>query len=83
MAVGLLTVNCASKPITRMTKATDLENRLNELENQLEEARDLAELNQLLLSQAEEKLANYAKEALRAESLISSLLEQLETRKKN
>jgi hypothetical protein len=66
-----------------MTKATDLENRLNELENQLEEARDLAELNQLLLSQAEEKLANYAKEALRAESLISSLLEQLETRKKN
>lgn len=76
-------VNCASKPFTRMTKATDLENRLNELENQLEEARDLAELNQLLLSQAEEKLANYAKEALRAESLISSLLEQLETRKKN
>ena len=66
-----------------MTKATDLENRLNELENQLEEARDLAELNQLLLSQAEEKLANYAKEALRAESLISSMLEQLETRKKN
>jgi hypothetical protein len=66
-----------------MTKATDLENRLNELENQLEEVRDLAELNQLLLSQAEEKLANYAKEALRAESLISSLLEQLETRKKN
>ena len=66
-----------------MTKATDLENRLNELENQLEEARDLAELNQLLLSQAEEKLANYAKEALRAESLISSLLEQLETRKKD
>ena len=66
-----------------MTKATDLENRVNELENQLEEARDLAELNQLLLSQAEEKLANYAKEALRAESLISSLLEQLETRKKN
>lgn len=66
-----------------MTKATDLENRLNLLEDQLEEARDLAELNQLLLSQAEEKLANYAKEALRAESLISSLLEQLETRKTN
>ncbi len=66
-----------------MTKATDLENRLNLLEDQLEEARDLAELNQLLLSQAEEKLANYAKEALRAESLISSLLEQLEARKTN
>ena len=64
-----------------MTMATDLENRLNVLEEQLEEARDLAELNQLLLSQAEEKLANYAKEALRAESLISSLLEQLEARK--
>ncbi len=66
-----------------MTKATDLENRLKLLEDQLEEARDLAELNQLLLSQAEEKLANYAKEALRAESLISSLLEQLEARKTN
>ena len=66
-----------------MTKATDLENRLNLLEDQLEEARDLAELDQLLLSQAEEKLANYAKEALRAESLISSLLEQLEARKTN
>ena len=66
-----------------MTKATDHENRLNLLEDQLEEARDLAELNQLLLSQAEEKLANYAKEALRAESLISSLLEQLEARKTN
>ena len=66
-----------------MTKATDLENRLNVLQEQLEEARDLAELNQLLLSQAEEKLANYAKEALRAESLISSLLEQLEARKTN
>ena len=66
-----------------MTKATDLENRLNLLEDQLEEARDLAELNQLLLSQAEEKLANYAKEAQRAESLISSLLEQLEARKTN
>ena len=64
-----------------MTKATDFENRLNVLQEQLEEARDLAELNQLLLSQAEEKLANYAKEALRAESLISSLLEQLEARK--
>lgn len=66
-----------------MTKATDFENRLNVLQEQLEEARDLAELNQLLLSQAEEKLANYAKEALRAESLISSLLEQLEARKTN
>jgi hypothetical protein len=83
MAVGPLTVNCAVEPFNRMTKATDLENRLNLLEDQLEEARDLAELNQLLLSQAEEKLANYAKEALRAESLISSLLEQLETRKTN
>ncbi|HBH73670.1 MAG TPA: hypothetical protein DDY43_09555 [Synechococcales bacterium UBA10510] len=66
-----------------MTKATDLENRLNVLENQLEEAWDLAELTQLLLSQAEEKLINYSKEALRAESLISSLLEQLEACKKN
>jgi hypothetical protein len=83
MAVGPLTVNCAVEPFTRMTKATDFENRLNVLQEQLEEARDLAELNQLLLSQAEEKLANYAKEALRAESLISSLLEQLEARKTN
>ena len=83
MAVAPLTVNCALKPFTRMTKATDLENRLNVLENQLEEAWDLAELNQLLLCQAEEKLINYSKEALRAESLISSLLEQLEACKKN
>ena len=60
-----------------------MENRLNVLENQLEEAWDLAELNQLLLCQAEEKLINYSKEALRAESLISSLLEQLEACKKN
>jgi hypothetical protein len=66
-----------------MPRATDLETRLSELENQLEEARDLAELNQLLLSQAQEKLACYAREALRAEALISSLLEQLEARQKS
>lgn len=61
-----------------MARATDVQPQLKELENQLEEARNLAKLNQLLLNEAQDKLIQYAREARRAEELISFLLEQLE-----
>jgi hypothetical protein len=64
-----------------MPRATDVQSQLKELENQLEEARDLAKLNQLLLNEAQDKLTKIAREARRAEELISFLLEQLEARR--
>jgi hypothetical protein len=72
-----------------MPRTADIPTRLkqlnnhpdNHLENELKEARDLAKLNQLLLDEAQDKLIKYAREARRAEELISFLLEQLEARK--
>jgi hypothetical protein len=63
-----------------------LDNRLgsrldNHLENELKEARDSGKLNQQLLNEAQDKLIKYAREARRAEELISFLLEQLEARR--
>ena len=78
MAVALLIDNCAGSPLNPMPRATDVQSQLKELENQLEEARNLAKLNQLLLNEAQDKLIQYAREARRAEELISFLLEQLE-----
>jgi hypothetical protein len=64
-----------------MPRATDTQSQLKELENQLEKARDLAKLNQLSLNKAQDKLIQYAREARRAEELISFLLEQLDVRR--
>ncbi len=64
-----------------MPRATDVQSQLKELENQLEKARDLAKLNQLSLNEAQDKLIQYAREARRAEELISFLLEQLDVRR--
>jgi hypothetical protein len=64
-----------------MPRATDVQSQLEELENQLEKARDLAKLNQLSLNEAQDKLIQYAREARRAEELISFLLEQLDVRR--
>ena len=64
-----------------MPRSTDIQTRLKQGGNQLKEARDSDKLNQLLLNEAQDKLIKYAREARRAEELISFLLEQLEARR--
>jgi hypothetical protein len=81
MAVAPLMANSAGPPLNPMPRATDVQSQLKELENQLEKARDLAKLNQLSLNEAQDKLIQYAREARRAEELISFLLEQLDVRR--